>query len=118
MNNILYTKKIKMTPELQKKLDDLIHQYKVMLFMKGSPDMPMCGFSAQAVEMLIDNGIYFESFDIYSDEEVRQGLKEYKDWPTYPQLYVNGELIGGLDIMVEMQQAGEFEDIKKQVGMN
>jgi glutaredoxin-related protein len=51
--------------------------------------MPMCGFSAQTVEMLIDNGIYFESFDIYSDEEVRQGLKEYKDWPTYPQLYVN-----------------------------
>ncbi len=106
-----------LTPELQKRLDDLIHQYKVMLFMKGSPDMPMCGFSAQIVEILIDQGIYFESFDIYSDEEVRQGLKEYKDWPTYPQLYINGELIGGLDIIQEMLEAGELEDLKKDVGM-
>lgn len=107
-----------MTPELQKRLDELIGQYKVMLFMKWSPEMPMCGFSAQAVEMLIDNGIYFESFDIYSDEDVRQGLKEYQNWPTYPQLYVNSELIGGLDIMQEMLQAGEFEELKKQIGMD
>lgn len=106
-----------MTPELQKRLDDLINQYKVMLFMKGSPDMPMCGFSAQIVEILIDQGIYFESFDIYSDEEVRQGLKEYKDWPTYPQLYINGELIWGLDIIQEMLEAGELEDLKKEVWM-
>lgn len=107
-----------MTPELQKRLDELIGQYKVMLFMKWSPEMPMCGFSAQAVEMLIDNGIYFESFDIYSDEDVRQGLKEYQNWPTYPQLYVNGELIGGLDIMQEILQAGELEELKKQIGMD
>ena len=106
-----------MTPELQKKLDDLINQYKVMLFMKGSPDMPMCGFSAQIVEILIDQGIYFESFDIYSDEEVRQGLKEHKDWPTYPQLYINWELIWGLDIIQEMLEAGELEDLKKDVWM-
>ena len=107
-----------MTPELQKRLDDLIGQYKVMLFMKWSPEMPMCGFSAQAVEMLIDNGIYFESFDIYSDEEVRQWLKEYKNWPTYPQLYVNWELIGGLDIMQEMLEEGEFDELKKEIGMD
>jgi glutaredoxin-related protein len=60
-----------------------------MLFMKGTPEMPECGFSAKAVELLIESDIYFESFDIYSDEEVRQGLKEYKSWPTYPQLYIN-----------------------------
>ena len=62
-------------------------------------------------------GIYFESFDIYSDEEVRQGLKEYKDWPTYPQLYVNWELIWGLDIMQEMLEAGEFDELKKSIWM-
>lgn len=105
------------TQELQQKLDTLINQYKVMLFMKWSPEMPMCGFSAQTVEMLIDNGIYFESFDIYSDEEVRQGLKEYKNWPTYPQLYIHWELIGGLDIMQEMLEAGEFEELKKSIWM-
>lgn len=105
------------TPELKEKLDTLLNQYKVMLFMKGEPAMPMCGFSAQAVEMLIDNNIYFETFDIYSDEEVRQSLKEYKNWPTYPQLYVKGELVGGLDIMLEMLEAGEFEDLKKDVNM-
>lgn len=105
------------TPELKTKLDALLNQYKVMLFMKGEVSMPMCGFSAQAVEMLIDNDIYFETFDIYSDEEIRQGLKEYKNWPTYPQLYVNGELIGWLDIMLEMLEAGEFEDLKKEVNM-
>jgi monothiol glutaredoxin len=105
------------TPELKERLDTLLKQYKVMLFMKGSPEMPMCGFSAQAIEMLLDNDIYFETFDIYSDEEIRQGLKEYKNWPTYPQLYVKGELVGGLDIMLEMLEAGEFEDLKKDVNM-
>jgi monothiol glutaredoxin len=107
-----------MTPELKERLDTLVNQYKVMLFMKGEPSMPMCGFSAQIVEILIDQGIYFESFDIYSDEEVRQGLKEYKDWPTYPQLYINWELIWGLDIILEMLEAWELEDLKKDVWMD
>ncbi len=107
-----------LTPELQKRLDEIINQYQVMLFMKGSPEMPMCGFSAQAVEMLIDEWIYFESFDIYSDENVRQGLKEYKSWPTYPQLYVNWELIGGIDIMKEMLEEWEFSELKEKLNMN
>jgi glutaredoxin-related protein len=68
--------------------------------------------------MLINKGIYFESFDIYSDEEVRQWLKEYKNWPTYPQLYVNWELIWGLDIMQEMLEEGEFDELKKEIGMD
>ena len=107
-----------MSNKLKEKIIGEINDNNIILFMKGTKEMPMCGFSAQAVEMLIDNGIYFESFDIYSDEEVRQGLKEYKNWPTYPQLYVNWELIGGLDIMQEMQEAGEFDDLKKEIGMD
>jgi Grx4 family monothiol glutaredoxin len=78
---------------LQVKLDDLINQSKVVLFMKGNPEEPMCGFSATAVAILVESGIYFESFDILLDEDVRQGLKEYKNWPTFPQLYIEGELI-------------------------
>lgn len=101
-----------MTSELQNRLDTLITQYKVMLFMKGTPEMPECGFSAKAVELLIESDLYFESFDIYSDEEIRQGLKEYKQWPTYPQLYINGELVGGIDIMIEMFEEGELQKIK------
>lgn len=106
------------TPELEKRLDSIINQYKVMLFMKWSPEMPMCWFSAQAVEILIDQGVYFESFDIYSDEEVRQGLKEYKSWPTYPQLYIHWELIWGIDIMKEMLEEWEFDEIKEKLNMN
>ncbi|NVP17518.1 Grx4 family monothiol glutaredoxin [Candidatus Gracilibacteria bacterium] len=104
-----------MNEELKIKLDNLINQYKVMLFMKGTPEKPSCGFSAKAVQILLDSDIYFESFDIYSDEEIRQGLKVYKSWPTYPQLYINGELIGGVDIMTEMYDEGEFEEIKKSL---
>jgi len=103
-----------LTIELQKRLDDLIGQYRVMLFMKGTPESPACGFSANAAGMLVESGIYFESFDIYSDEEVRQGLKEYKNWPTYPQLYIDGELIGGVDILMEMYESGELGALKTQ----
>lgn len=97
---------------LQVKLDDLINQSKVVLFMKGNPEEPMCGFSATAVAILVESGIYFESFDILLDEDVRQGLKEYKNWPTFPQLYIEGELIWWVDIMQEMYDEGEFEQYK------
>ncbi|KAJ8960613.1 hypothetical protein NQ318_013905 [Aromia moschata] len=79
-----------------------------MLFMKGNRTTPRCGFSRQIIEILNNTGAKYETFDILTDEEVRQGLKTYSDWPTYPQLYVNGELIGGLDIVKEMVTAGEF----------
>jgi len=97
---------------LQAKLDDLISQSKVVLFMKWSPEEPMCGFSSTAVAILVESGVYFESVDILLDEEVRQWLKEYKNWPTFPQLYIDGELIGGVDIMQEMYDDGEFEQYK------
>ena len=100
--------------ELEKRIKGLIDQYKVMLFMKWTPEMPQCGFSANAVAVLVEAWIYFESFDIYGDEEIRQGIKEYSSWPTFPQLYIDGELIGGVDIMIEMYENWEFEALKNE----
>jgi Grx4 family monothiol glutaredoxin len=94
---------------LEDRLKALINTAPVMLFMKGAPDAPRCGFSRQIVEILREEGIEFSSFDILTDEEVRAGLKTYSDWPTYPQLYVKGELQGGLDIVKEMRQAGPLK---------
>ena len=79
-----------------------------MLFMKGTPDEPRCGFSRQAVALLNEEKIQFDTFDILGDEEVRQGLKTFSNWPTYPQLYGDGKLIGGLDIMKELKEEGEL----------
>ncbi|ORY03605.1 thioredoxin [Basidiobolus meristosporus CBS 931.73] len=90
------------------RLGQLIQQAPVMLFMKGEPAQPRCGFSRQLIEILRKNHVRFGYFDILSDEEVRQGLKEYSNWPTYPQLYVNGELVGGLDIVKELIETDEF----------
>ena len=104
-----------MTDELKIRLDSIINRYQVMLFMKWSPEAPECWFSAKACEILIDAWIYFETFDIYLDEEVRQWLKDYKSWPTYPQLYINWEIIWWVDIMLEMQEENEFEDIRKSL---
>ncbi|NXC25185.1 GLRX3 protein, partial [Campylorhamphus procurvoides] len=97
--------------DLNARLQRLITAAPCMLFMKGSPKEPRCGFSKQMVEILNNHGITFSSFDIFSDEEVRQGLKTYSNWPTYPQLYVAGELIGGLDIVKELEASGELDSI-------
>jgi len=88
-----------------------MEQDKVMLFMKGTPDAPRCGFSRKIVKLLEDQGIKYSSFDILSDESVRSGLKVYNDWPTFPQLIVKGEFVGGLDIFQEMVGNGEFEQL-------
>ncbi len=106
-----------LTPELTQKIQNLISQYKVMLFMKGTPEKPACGFSETAVALLVDSDIYFESFDIYSDEIIRQGLKEYSSWPTFPQLYIDGQLIGGVDILMDMYETGELETLKEEKGL-
>lgn len=92
------------------RLKKLINAAPCMLFMKGSAQEPRCGFSRQLVALLKEHNIQFSSFDILSDEEVRQGLKTYSNWPTYPQLYVNGELVGGLDIVKELAESGELEN--------
>ena len=94
---------------LNDRLKELVNRAPVMLFIKGDRDTPRCGFTRQLLEILKPLNIPFETFDILSDEEVRQGLKTYSNWPTYPQVYVKGELIGGLDIIKELQETGELE---------
>ncbi|XP_064818946.1 glutaredoxin 3-like isoform X2 [Oncorhynchus masou masou] len=96
--------------DLNERLKRLINAAPCMLFMKGSPQEPRCGFSRQIVALFKDHAIQFSSFDILSDEEVRGGLKTFSNWPTYPQVYVNGELVGGLDIVKELAESGELEN--------
>ena len=88
----------------------------VVLFMKGTPDFPQCGFSAQTVAALRALGAEFKSVNIFEEPEMREALKRYSNWPTYPQLYVNGELIGGCDIALEMYQSGELQKLLSGAG--
>jgi monothiol glutaredoxin len=88
-----------------------VNANEVVLFMKGSPSSPACGFSAQVVRILDHLGVEFKSHDIYQSEELRQGIKAYSDWPTIPQLYVRGEFVGGCDIVTEMFQSGELKQL-------
>ncbi|WRT65878.1 Grx4 family monothiol glutaredoxin [Kwoniella shivajii] len=97
--------------EIIKRCHELMNKHKVVLFMKGNPTSPKCGFSRQTVGLLREQGVEFAWFDILSDEEVRQGLKKVNDWPTFPQIIVRGELVGGLDIVREMVENGEFQEI-------
>jgi len=100
------------TGPIENRLKALIASSRVMLFMKGSPTSPQCGFSATAVKLLAGAGCTaYGHFDIFSDEAVRAGLKTYSNWPTYPQLYVDGELVGGLDIMKELDEEGELAEL-------
>ncbi|KAK8742299.1 hypothetical protein OTU49_001784 [Cherax quadricarinatus] len=94
--------------DLNTRLKQLINSAKCIVFMKGSPDAPKCGFSRTTIELLNKHEADYSSFNILTDEEVRQGLKTYSNWPTYPQLYIDGELIGGLDILKEMDASGEL----------
>lgn len=95
----------------KEKIETLLNSERILLFMKGDKYMPKCGFSSKVVEMLDEFGVSYTSFDILEDEEIRQELKEYSKWPTYPQLYINAELIGGCDIITELYQSGELEEI-------
>ena len=98
-----------MTPELQTRIDGLVKNNKIIVFMKGSKLMPQCGFSNNAVQILNSLGVPFETVDVLEDYEIRQGIKEYSNWPTIPQVYVNGEFIGGSDVLIELYQNGELE---------
>ena len=98
----------------QERIKELVSSNKVVLFMKGSKQFPQCGFSARAVQSLQAAGCTdFVTVNVLEDDNIRQGIKEYADWPTIPQLYVNGEFIGGSDIMMEMYEAGELQDLLK-----
>jgi Grx4 family monothiol glutaredoxin len=102
-----------MNDMLKKRIESLVHSSPVFLFMKGTPSNPQCGFSFRVVEILHGLKVKFSSFDILSDEDIRQGVKEYSNWPTYPQLYVSGKLIGGCDIVTEMAESGELKEMLK-----
>ena len=97
-----------MIDALRTRLESLITSHKVVLFMKGTKQFPACGFSNAVVQILSKEGVPFETFNILADPEVRQGLKEYSNWPTYPQLYVDGKFMGGCDIVTEMHENGEL----------
>ncbi|GAA5816362.1 hypothetical protein MFLAVUS_009890 [Mucor flavus] len=102
---------VKPVKDLNSRLKALVNSAPVMIFIKGTPQQPRCGFSRQLVELLASQKVKYSSFNILADEDVRQGLKAYSDWPTYPQVYVNGELMGGLDIIKEMIESGEFHEM-------
>ena len=100
--------------EAQQRIDDLVKNNEVLLFMKGSAAFPMCGFSGRAVQILKACGVdpnQLKTVNVLEDDAIRQGIKEYSNWPTIPQLYVRGEFIGGSDIMMEMYESGELQQV-------
>jgi monothiol glutaredoxin len=102
-----------MNEQIKTKIDQMLAQNKVMLFMKGTPQFPQCGFSARAVAILKELGAQFETCNVLEDGEIREGIKQYGNWPTIPQLYINKELVGGSDIMMEMYESGELAEALK-----
>ena len=100
-----------MTDDTHARIDAVVKNNAVVLFMKGSPLFPQCGFSSRAVAILDHLGVSYESVDVLQDQAIRQGIKAYSDWPTIPQLYAGGEFIGGSDIMMEMYESGELAQL-------
>jgi len=97
--------------DANERISQIVNQHDVVLFMKGTPLFPQCGFSSRAVAILEHCGAQYESVDVLQDMEIRQGIKGFSDWPTIPQLYVGGEFVGGSDIMMEMYEAGELQQL-------
>lgn len=101
-----------MNPEAIETIKKEVEGNAVLLFMKGTPDFPQCGFSARAVQALRASGVEFKAINVFDDEQIyRQGVKEYSNWPTIPQLYIGGELVGGSDIIIELMQSGELKQL-------
>jgi monothiol glutaredoxin len=99
------------------RIEQLVKGNDVVLFMKGTPLFPQCGFSSRAIAILDHLNVEYASVDVLQDMEIRQGIKEYSDWPTIPQLYVKGEFLGGSDIMMEMYEAGELQELVEEQGL-
>ena len=97
--------------EARERIDEIVRGNDIVLFMKGTELFPQCGFSSRAVAILEHLGVPFKTVDVLQDPEIRQGIKEYGDWPTIPQLYVKGEFVGGSDIMMEMFESGELKQL-------
>jgi monothiol glutaredoxin len=102
---------------VNERIDELVKNNDVVLFMKGTPLFPQCGFSSKAIAILDHLGVAYESVDVLQDMEIRSGIKDYSDWPTIPQLYVKGEFLGGSDIMMEMYEAGELQEMVEAQGL-
>lgn len=115
-NGAIVADSMGISESLKSRLESIINSSPIMLFMKGTPEEPRCGFSKKSVEILKEEELEFSSFNILDDEEVRQGLKTYSNWSSYPQLYIKGELIGGSDIMIEMQKSGELKRVVAEKG--
>ena len=99
-----------MNSDTRSRIDQLINSHSIMVFMKGTKLMPQCGFSNNVVQILNALGMNFDTFDVLSDMEVREAIKEYSNWPTIPQVYLKGEFLGGSDILVEMYNSGELRE--------
>ena len=103
--------------DIHTQIDNDVKNNDVVLFMKGTPDMPMCGFSGRSVQILQNLGVPFKGVNVLESNELRQGIKDYTNWPTVPQLYVKGEFVGGSDIMMEMFQSGELKQLMADKGV-
>jgi monothiol glutaredoxin len=99
------------------RIAEIVNGNDVVLFMKGTPLFPQCGFSSRAVAILERVGVEYATVDVLQDMEIRNGIKDYSDWPTIPQLYIKGEFVGGSDIMMEMYEAGELAEMVEQAGI-
>ena len=106
-----------MSDDVNARIQGLVDSNEVLLFMKGSPLFPQCGFSSRAVAILNHLGVEFDSVDVLQDQGIRQGIKSFSDWPTIPQLYVKGEFVGGSDIMMEMYESGELAQLLADKGV-
>ncbi|MES2301035.1 MAG: Grx4 family monothiol glutaredoxin [Pseudomonadota bacterium] len=106
-----------MSSTTEERLTEIVKGNDVVLFMKGTPLFPQCGFSSKAVAILEHLGVEYSSVDVLQDMEIRSGIKAFSDWPTIPQLYVKGEFVGGSDIMMEMFQAGELQELMDEAGV-
>ncbi|KAI9016537.1 thioredoxin-like protein [Phycomyces nitens] len=104
-----------LSDSLRQKIDEDVKSSDIVLFMKGTPDQPMCGFSRATIQILQVQGVDFDkhvkAFNVLADDDLREGIKEYSEWPTIPQVYVKGEFVGGCDIMLNMHQSGDLEDL-------
>lgn len=100
--------------DIQQQIDQVVHENELVLFMKGTPDFPQCGFSGRVVQILTALEARFVGVNVLENDEVREGIKKYSSWPTIPQLYVKGEFIGGSDILTEMYESGELQELLRQ----
>ncbi|MFZ5704890.1 MAG: Grx4 family monothiol glutaredoxin [Pseudomonadota bacterium] len=106
-----------MSDDVQARIATAVNSADVLLFMKGTPLFPQCGFSSRAIAILEHLGVEYATIDVLQDPGIRQGIKEFSDWPTIPQLYVKGEFVGGSDIMMEMYEAGELAELLEEKGV-